>query len=184
MGLRKICISSQSGNLKNQRHFYSIKNPETMWNRKVWMWSWYLFIAYFHNVLIVENSTYSYAEYNFSWSTPEFWGLENTACFFQSLWCLEVGRIPPSKCLPGGIGNDFPPIRLEGQKDCGFGTSMLERSNSGVMDDQKDSGILYSRVHFLSQMTVPAAAMNTGRVLGSQPEDKSHHWQWHARGND
>lgn len=43
------------------------------------------------------------------------------------------------------------------------------------MGDQRDAGILDSAVPFSSQMPTATAAMGTGRVLGSRPDEKAGH---------
>lgn len=74
--LRKSAFLLNLAILKTRDIFIATWNrsPETTQNTNARMWSRYLFIVYFHNVLIMENNTYSYTEYNFSWSTLEFVG--------------------------------------------------------------------------------------------------------------
>lgn len=58
------------------------------------------------------------------------------------------------------------------------------KEESGLMEDEKDWGILYFSVHFLPQMPITAAATNTGMILGSWPEEKSCVSQcFHVKGN-
>lgn len=71
----------------------------------------FIHILYFCKVLTMENSTYSYTESTLSWRALEFRGAENAArLFFISLVC---GR---RQGLPGGAGNDFPPVGSEGSR--------------------------------------------------------------------
>ena len=77
------------------------KCPEITWNTNIWMWSWYLFAVYFHNVLIKENNTYSYIEHNFLEHSEVCVGLENTDRFLLISLAFGSGKVSQIECLTG-----------------------------------------------------------------------------------
>lgn len=97
------------------------------------MWSWYLFIVYFHNVLIMESNTYSYTEYNFSGSAL-LWrpGKGAGGHCRVVLWFLEAGRMSHTECGPRGVGSD--PLRSGGRAESpqlrGFRSQRRQRADS------------------------------------------------------
>lgn len=64
-----------------------------------------------------------------------------------------MGRVSQTKGLPRAIGDDFPSIRLEGQKDHGFATSILERSNKEWINGRSER-LRHSVVHSSFLLTI------------------------------